>query len=281
MSSNNPLNTKEIDHLSSNYTFSNSKRENSFIRNKLSSEFINHEPQVSEAKKSQLYINILTGGISASVSRTVICPLERVEILRQLDVDHYRSLSVNKALMQLYNNQGFYGLYKGNTAALSRIFPFSSIEFFSMEFYKNKFIRGDENTSHVGSKKYIFLCSVLTAFNAITFTYPLDVVRTRIAANITDKCISETRFLRTLILLFKTQGIKGLYKGYYLSFIGSMPFIAIKQSVYEILKMKYKSNNKKYQSMINFVNGSLASLIGTSILYPTYMIKRVLQANGK
>jgi hypothetical protein len=36
----------------------------------------------------------------------------------------------------------------------------------------------------------------------------------------------------------------------------------------------------KYASKLNFIYGALSGVIGTVILYPTYMIKRVLQANN-
>ena len=233
---------------------------------------------IGEDKKSQLYKNIFTAGLSSMVARTIICPLERVEIFRQLDKVEYKGKSITQALFTIYNKQGFLGLFKGNTAALNRIFPFSAIEFYSMEMFKNIFLRGQSNSKRSNSKKYILLCGTLTAFNAITFTYPLDVVRTRIAANTTDKNITETRFIKTLINLYYSQGILGLYKGYSISFIGSMPFIAIKQSIYEILKLTYSNHN--YQDLLNFMYGSFASLFGTTLLYPTYMLKRVLHNNG-
>ena len=243
------------------------------------------ENNVPEEVKHQLYKNFFTAGIASMVSRTVICPLERVEILRQLDVSHFKNISVTRSLNLIFKKQGFLGLFKGNSAALSRIFPFSCIEFYSMEFFKNKFLRGEENKHRATNKNYILLCATLTAINAITFTYPLDVVRTRIASNLTDKGL-ETGFFRSFIHLWSTHGIKGLYKGYYISFVGSMPFIAIKQSIYEILKIIVNQDNlpgylHTYPSLMHFTYGSVASLIGTTLLYPTYMLKRVLHANSK
>jgi len=37
----------------------------------------------------------------------------------------------------------------------------------------------------------------------------------------------------------------------------------------------------EYKSQLNFIFGSFAGVLGTTILYPTYLIKRVFQANGK
>ena len=36
----------------------------------------------------------------------------------------------------------------------------------------------------------------------------------------------------------------------------------------------------KYRDSLNFVYGSIAGVIGTALLYPTYLLKRVLQANS-
>jgi hypothetical protein len=36
-----------------------------------------------------------------------------------------------------------------------------------------------------------------------------------------------------------------------------------------------------YRNTLNFLFGSLSGLIGTVLLYPTYLIKRILQANDK
>ena len=36
----------------------------------------------------------------------------------------------------------------------------------------------------------------------------------------------------------------------------------------------------KYRNKLNFIYGSFSGVFGTVMLYPTYMIKRVLQANN-
>lgn len=36
----------------------------------------------------------------------------------------------------------------------------------------------------------------------------------------------------------------------------------------------------EYKSQLNFIFGSFAGVLGTTILYPTYLLKRVFQANS-
>jgi hypothetical protein len=57
-----------------------------------------------------------------------------------------------------------------------------------------------------------------------------------------------------------------------------MPFVAIKQTIFDILKNKYMF--EQHRSKLNFVYGSLSGVIATTILYPTHLIKRVFQANS-
>lgn len=57
-----------------------------------------------------------------------------------------------------------------------------------------------------------------------------------------------------------------------------MPFVAIKQSTFEYLKTNHMV--PKHRDTLNFVYGSFAGLFGTILLYPSHMIKRVLQANS-
>lgn len=58
-----------------------------------------------------------------------------------------------------------------------------------------------------------------------------------------------------------------------------MFYIAIKQTCFDFLQRKLMIN--KYKNYCNLIYGSLAGIIGTMIMYPFYMVKRVFQANSK
>lgn len=123
------------------------------------------------------------------------------------------------------------------------------------------------------------LCGALTGLNAITLTFPLDVARTRLAVQTQNSQIKEGGLISTMVTLWKTEGVKGLYKGYSITFIGSIPFVAIKQTSFDFLKRNCMID--QYKGILYFIYGSLSGLMGTVVLYPTYMIKRVIQANNK
>jgi hypothetical protein len=144
-------------------------------------------------------------------------PIERLEILRQVENPDYKGMSIGKSFVKFYQTQGVQGLFKGNSASIARIFPFSAIEFYSMEFFKNHFIHGrPERTGKIG---YNMLCGGLAGLNAITCTFPLDVARTRLAIDTQNSAVKENRLVTTLINLYKNHGFRGLYKGYSLAAI--------------------------------------------------------------
>jgi hypothetical protein len=106
----------------------------------------------------------------------------------------------------------------------------------------------------------------------------LDVARTRLAVDTVNSPVKENSLINSILNLWKTEGFKGLYKGYSVTFIGSIPFVAIKQTTFDYLKIHWMI--PEYRSSLNFIYGSFSGVFGTVALYPTYMIKRVLQANN-
>ena len=226
-------------------------------------------------------IKKINKGISASIARTITNPIERVEILRQVENIDFKGLNLFKSTIQIYQTQGIKGLFKGNLASIVRVFPFSAMEFYFIEYYKNLFIR--DNPKRQNSIFYIFLCGGLTGLTAATFTFPLDVARTRLAATTVNSTIKENRISTSLINLWKNEGLKGLYKGYSVASFGTIFFIAIKQTLFDYFKKKYiyTSTLNKSKNLLNLIYGSLSGIIGTFIMYPCYLVKRVLQANSK
>ncbi len=143
-------------------------------------------------------------------------PIERLEILRQVGNKDYKGISFFQSFKKFFHTQGISGFFKGNSAVLIRILPFSAIEFYSFEFYKNIFVRGNERKNMIFKT---FLCGALAGLNAITLTFPLDVARTRLAINTCNSHIKESNIFQSLQYLYKNEGLKGLFRGYSICFV--------------------------------------------------------------
>ena len=94
--------------------------------------------QVRHTVAQPVVAAFLAGGVAGAVSRTVVSPLERLKILFQIQ-DGARTeykLSVPKALMKMWKDEGFKGFMRGNGTNCVRIVPYSAVQFSSYNFYK-------------------------------------------------------------------------------------------------------------------------------------------------
>ena len=82
------------------------------------------------------------------------------------------------------------------------------------------------------------ICGGLAGINAITCTFPLDVARTRLAVNTANSNLQESSLSSTLVSLWKNEGIKGLYKGYSVTFIVKFKNLSLKNLFNIFYKLK-------------------------------------------
>lgn len=233
-----------------------------------------------EAKKKGVYKNLLSGGIAGSIARTIINPIERLEILRQLQNVDYKGLNMPQSFKKFWTTEGIHGIFKGNTASVARVFPFSALEFYFIEFYRNLLIR--ENPKRQKSIFFKLICGGLTGITATIFTYPLDVARTRLSASTQNSVVKEHRISTSLIGLVKNDGFMGLYKGFSIAVFGYFLLIALKQTLFDFLKTNYiNTSNSKKKHLLDLYYGTLTGFVVTLTLYPFYLFKRVMQINSK
>lgn len=104
------------------------------------------------------------------------------------------------AIKQIYSHSGFLGLFKGHTVTLTRIFPYAAINFAAFE--KFKVILRPEQDSN-GSSLRKLLAGSLAGTLAVSCTYPLDIIRARIAYDLhqgNNQCISNKVTFKTVTL---------------------------------------------------------------------------------
>lgn len=80
----------------------------------------------------------IAGGVAGAVSRTIVSPLERLKILLQIQSvgrEEYK-LSIWKALVKMWREEGWKGFMRGNGTNCIRIVPYSAVQFGSYNLYK-------------------------------------------------------------------------------------------------------------------------------------------------
>lgn len=115
-------------------------------------------------------------------AKTIVGPLDRVKILFQTGSPHYARYTtgwfgVVQALQHINNNEGARGLFKGHSATLLRIFPYAAIKFLAYEQIRSSVIPTKDHETHFRR----LISGSLAGLTSVFVTYPLEVIRVRLA----------------------------------------------------------------------------------------------------
>lgn len=224
-------------------------------------------------------------------AKTSTAPLDRLKILLQVHHQTYDRYGVFGGFRAIYRNEGFLGYYKGNGAMMVRIFPYAAIQFMSYEQYKRLLRPHFKQDSHTSK----LLAGSMTGVTAVTFTYPLDMVRARMAYQ-----VHEARYRgiwHTLVTIPREEGgMIGLYRGYTSSILGMIPYAGAAFYSYEVIKSflmrnPYVCRYTTKESLdgsgtvvlnipANLFTGGLAGAISQCISYPLDVCRRHMQLEG-
>jgi solute carrier family 25 protein 16 len=115
-------------------------------------------------------------------AKTVVGPLDRVKILFQTRNPQFAKYTGSwsgfpTAIYDIYTTTGVRGLFKGHSATLLRIFPYAGIKFLAYEQIRARVIKN--KTEETPGRR--FVSGSLAGMMSVFTTYPLEVIRVRLA----------------------------------------------------------------------------------------------------
>ncbi|KAJ6007077.1 hypothetical protein N7522_005428 [Penicillium canescens] len=124
----------------------------------------------------------LAGGLAGCAAKTLVAPLDRVKILFQTSTPAYVEYIGSwkgfvSALTSISSHEGLRGLFKGHSATLLQKFPYAAINFLMYEQMRALFISSPEKETPLRR----FLSGSVSGATSVFFTYPLDLIRVRLA----------------------------------------------------------------------------------------------------
>ncbi|KAF2791165.1 mitochondrial carrier protein-like protein LEU5 [Melanomma pulvis-pyrius CBS 109.77] len=141
-------------------------------------------PPAKVEKRSLEYLlkSGLAGGMAGCAAKTLVGPLDRVKILFQTSNPNFAKYTgswtgVPIAMRDIYISSGVRGLFKGHSATLLRIFPYAGIKFLAYEQIRSTFIK--KKAHETPGRR--FVSGSLAGMFSVFFTYPLEVIRVRLA----------------------------------------------------------------------------------------------------
>lgn len=168
--------------------------------------------------------DLLLGGTSGVIAKTACAPLERVKILLQVSGagsgPKYNGMF--DAFNQVRTQQGVAALWRGNLANCLRYFPTQAMNFAFKEKYQKMFVRPREE---VGFAKWFagyLAAGGAAGATSLTVSYPLEFTYTRLAADMGGHGAAAgantqrqyTGIVDCLVKTVKSDGIRGVYRGY-------------------------------------------------------------------
>ncbi|ONH97831.1 hypothetical protein PRUPE_7G212900 [Prunus persica] len=126
---------------------------------------------------------------------------------------------------------------------------------------------------------------------AVLFTYPLDLVRTKLAYQVVGSpklnvqgVVNTGQIYKGILDCFsktyREAGLRGLYRGVAPSLYGIFPYAGLKFYFYEEMKRHVPQEHKK-SIMVKLVCGSVAGLLGQTFTYPLDVVRRQMQSRDE
>ncbi|KAH7017281.1 mitochondrial carrier domain-containing protein [Ilyonectria destructans] len=292
-------------------------------REKEAAVYTSNDEAVAPKRKTQsfdyVWRSAVAGGMAGCAAKTVVAPLDRVKILFQARNPIFAKyagswVGVATAMKDIYHQDGILGLYRGHSATLLRIFPYAGIKFLAYEQIRAIII---PRRSHETPMRRL-LSGSLAGVTSVFFTYPLEVVRVRLAfetkregrSTLSQICrqiyherpaVPPTQSSSAADAAAATvprTGISNFYRGFTPTILGMLPYAGMSFLTHDTVGDLMRSPSfapyttlppKKdhpagkpvpLRSWAELCAGGIAGLISQTASYPLEVIRRRMQVGG-
>lgn len=218
----------------------------------------------------------IAGAAAGAAAKSVTAPLDRIKLLMQThgiratEESAQRGIGFIEAITKIGKEEGIKGYWKGNLPQVIRVIPYSAVQLFAYEFYK-KFFKGKNEELSVLGRLAAGACAGMTS---TLVTYPLDVLRLRLAVDPACKTMSQVA-----INMMREEGFASFYRGLGPSLIGIAPYIAVNFCIFDLVKKSLPEEYRK-KTEASFATAIISASFATILCYPLDTIRRQMQMKG-
>ncbi|KAL6301154.1 mitochondrial carrier domain-containing protein [Sparassis latifolia] len=256
----------------------------------------------------------IAGGVAGCVAKTVVAPLDRVKILFQASNPDFQKYAGTwsgafRAAGKIYGDNGVRGLLQGHSATLLRIFPYAAIKFMAYDQIEQILMptKADQtNLRRFASGAISGMCSVL-------FTYPLELIRVRMAFSTPSSARPEQTpqrhrhsFLRAMRLIYHegtispasaSSGVAApaathtlfmrfpvlkFYRGFTVTITGMVPYAGMSFLTWGFLHSHLFPAHppQKPSPVADLAIGAVSGALAQTVSYPFEVVRRRMQVGG-
>ncbi|POS88264.1 hypothetical protein EPUL_000610 [Erysiphe pulchra] len=263
----------------------------------------------------------LAGGLAGSAAKTIVAPLDRVKILFQASNPQFSKyagswLGVVTAIRHIQATDGFPGLFRGHSATIIRIFPYAAIKFLAYEQIRSILISSPTQETPLRR----LLSGSLAGVTSVFFTYPLEVIRVRLAfetkknagSSFSQICriiyneVPSPQSARVMPEILKVPVITtsrrnrlaNFYRGFSVTVMGMLPYAGMSFLTHDTIgDLLRRPNLAPYTTLSRSENtlsakplplrswaelcaGGIAGVVSQTSAYPFEVIRRRMQVSG-
>ena len=221
-------------------------------------------------------------------------------------------------MADIYRGDGMYGLFRGHSATILRIFPYASIKFLAYEQVRALIIPNKRYETPLRR----LLSGSAAGVTSVFFTYPLEVIRVRLAfetkhghSSLREICrkiyhevpptpppppatSAPNVAIRATEAMIPRFGMANFYRGFSATMIGMIPYAGMSflthDTVGDVLRHQLvakhttlppPSNHPEgkpvpLRTWAQFLAGGLAGLVSQTSAYPLEIVRRRMQVGG-
>lgn len=211
------------------------------------------KPHIDKQTLDYVVRSGIAGGVAGCVAKTAIAPLDRVKILFQTNNPQFVRytgswLGFARAGRAIIGSEGAFGLFRGHSATLLRIFPYAAIKFVAYEQIRYLLIPNPAYETNIRRA----LSGSLAGMLSVCITYPLDLVRVRLAFDTAPNPL-EGRLVKIVKQVYAEDsgprwskfglagGIANFYRGFFPTILGMVPYAGVSFWAHDVFHDIFRS----------------------------------------
>ncbi|KAI4355923.1 hypothetical protein L6164_004647 [Bauhinia variegata] len=233
----------------------------------------------------------VSGALAGAMTKCILAPLETIRTRMVVGVG---SKNITGSFLEVMQQQGWQGLWAGNTINMLRIIPTQAIELGTFEYVKRAMTSMQEKSKqnkcptvqigHIDLKfslSWISPVAVAGAAAGVVSTlacHPLEVLKDRLTVS-PDAYPSLSMAISKI---YKDGGIDAFYAGITPTLIGMLPYSTCYYFMYEKMKKSYcqAKNKKSLNRPEMLLVGALAGFTASTISFPLEVARKRLMVGA-
>ncbi|EAW14217.1 thiamine transporter TPC1 [Aspergillus clavatus NRRL 1] len=231
---------------------------------------------------------VLAGGIAGLVSRFCVAPLDVVKIRLQLQIHSLSDPASHKhvtgpiykgtlaTMRAILKQEGITGLWKGNIPAELMYVCYGAVQFAAYRTTTQALAHLHPHRLPPAAES--FVAGAVAGGLATASTYPLDLLRTRFAAQGSERVY--TSLLASVRLIARTEGAAGFFRGCSAAVGQIVPFMGLFFATYETLRPAIVQYEGLPLGTGDAAAGVIASVFAKTGVFPLDLVRKRLQVQG-